>query len=342
MIEDASEESQGTLPGTAQQEPPAATGVAAPPVPPAAPVAVRPGSAHAQRLAKFEQMLGAAQPVIQRLLPRHETLERVMAVAITARSRNPELMECTDLSILRGIILGAQTGLDVSGVTGEAYLVPRWNKNTREKEATFVSGWRGLVKLARQSGRISAILAREIYDGEPFEYEDGLVQILRHRPIMEGLATDAKIIGAWALAVWDNGFRQVEVMNRTQLDKVRASSDAWRAGAGPWVTHQAEMDKKSVIRRIAKKLPQSYELARVLAYEDAIEVNKPEPVDPDLPTAQELALELRHALPESVVETEQPPAKTRTEQVKRKIQQQRRGGNARGGRQAEREPGQEG
>lgn len=229
------------------------------------------------RMVKFKESWERALPIIRQLLPSHITAERIFSVAVTARQRNPALLECSDISVLRGIIVGAQLGLDVSGVGGKAWLVPFYNKNTGEKEAQFQAGWRGLVELARRTGQIGAIIAREVYEGEDFEYQDGLVQILRHIPTM-GTGDPGKIIGAYAVAIWTNGFRQAEVMNRWQIEQVRKSSKATYEG-NPWDTHYSEMAKKTVVKRLCKKLPDSVELARVLDFEDHSEIGEAQPID---------------------------------------------------------------
>ena len=225
------------------------------------------------RMVKFKENWEKALPTIRQLLPAHVTPERIFSVAVTARQRNPGLLECTDVSILRGIIIGAQLGLDVSGVGGKAYLVPY------KGVAQFQVGWRGLVELAMRTGKIVAIYGREVYEGEEFAYEDGMVQRLQHVPSI-GAGDPGKIVGAWAVAVFANGFRQIEVMNRWQIDQVRQSS---KAQSGPWYTHFGQMAIKTVVKRLCKKLPDSVEMQMALEMEDMAETGQPQPAFIELP-----------------------------------------------------------
>lgn len=267
---------------------------------------------HESRMVQFERQWQLAMPYIKQLVPQHITPERIFSVAVTARQRNPELLECTDVSILRGIIIGAQLGLDVSGVGGKAFLVPFNNRNTGKKEAQFQVGWRGLVELARRTGQIGAIYAREVYENEDFVYVDGLEQILRHVPRLDA-SDPGKIVGVYAVAVWTNGYRQPEVMNRYQIDMVRKSSKASASEYSPWNTHYAEMAKKTVIKRLCKKLPDSVELQRVLDLEDHAEIGEPQPIDIDLGEDAVVPQTRTEKLVEEVKKRRGRPPKVRTE-----------------------------
>jgi recombination protein RecT len=235
----------------------------------------------------------------------------VFAVAITARQRNPQLIECTDISVLRCAILSAQFGLDVSGIGGKAYMIPYWNKDAvvgdrkGAMEARFQFGYRGLIELAMRTGRFVAIKAREVYEGEPFQYEDGLQEKLFHIP---GALPDAPVVAAWAVAVHTTGYRQPEVLFQHQIEARRAVSQA--ADGPAWKNWYPEMAKKTVLRAICKKLPDSPELANALDIEDRSDLG--------LGPAAEVELEK--------VEEHEPPAPppSRTEQVKEKVRGSRK------------------
>jgi recombination protein RecT len=56
-------------------------------------------------------------------------------------------------------------------------------------------------------------------------------------------------------------------MTRGQLEAIRRRSKA--SGSGPWVTYTEEMFRKTVLRRLAKWLPLSPELADAMIAEAA-------------------------------------------------------------------------
>ncbi len=251
-----------------------------------------------ERAETFDGMWQIALPRIKALTPTHVPVERLRAAAITALNRNPALMECTPVSVIRATIQAAQMGFDVSGLGGKCYLVPYKNPDTGQKEAQLQYGYRGLEELARRTGQIAAIYTREVYGHEDFEYVDGLQQVLVHRPTGP-VKDDDPVVGAYAVAVWSNSFRQAEVMNRRQIEAVRLTS---KVPNGPaWAGHYSEMAKKTVIRRLCKRLPDSVELARALDAEERMELGKAPHIDIEV-------------LPEAPA-----PVKSHTEAVREKV-----------------------
>lgn len=262
--------------------------------------------------------------IIQKMIPKHVDLERLFVVAIGAISRNPQLMVCTEISLLRSMIIGSQLGLDVSGVGGMGYLVPYRNNRTSETEATFIAGYRGLIDLATRSGKVVAMWAREIYENDDFEYEDGIEFKLSHLPITKPNQPRGALIGAWSVAQFVGGLRRPEVMSLEDMKLVMQSSKA--RDKGPWSSHSAQMFRKTVIRRHCKTLPWSSEdLGYALAVEDAAEAGNPiilqelegAPMLPEA-TAPEAAT------PNALAAT-RPPASARAREVLQKMDEKRRG-----------------
>lgn len=173
------------------------------------------------------------------------TPERMVRFALTALNRSPGLLKCVPQSFLACVVQSAQLGLDPSGITGEAYLVPF--KDT----CTFIIGYRGLLKLARRSGSVIEAAAHVVHEKDTFEYEYGLDAKLVHKPSTE--ADPGPVTHAYAYAKFKDGGRVFEVMTRAEVEKVRSQSRA--SQNGPWVTHPEEMARKTAFRRLAKWLP---------------------------------------------------------------------------------------
>jgi recombination protein RecT len=249
------------------------------------------------------QMWEIALPRIKVLVPQHVSPERLGVSLLTAVKRNPDLKKCTPVSLIREAIRGAQMGFDVSGIGGKFYLVPFWNHHLGVHEAQGITGYRGLEELARRTGQIAAIWSREVYKHEDFNYVDGMVQDIKHTP--QGPASaDDEPIGAYAVALWTNGFRQGEVMNKIQLEKIRAMSKL--PDGLMWKNHTAEAYRKTVTRRLCKRLPDSIELLTQLENEDRMDRGEaPQPtidIDGEPPAAL--------------------PSRTATEKLKAKLQQE--------------------
>ena len=201
-----------------------------------------------------------------------------LRIAYTSVVRNPQLATCTAPSVMMALLEAASLGLVPHGVMGEAYLVKYSTKvkvtdeNGRAKEdwqdqAQLQVGYRGLVKLARQSGVIRTIVPRAVYRGEPFEVEYGTNENITHTPILDAATDTGMPLFVYAVAHFTDGTTQFEVMSSEAVDKIRARSKG--ADKGPWVTDYTEMALKTVVRRLCKRLPLSdFNLARALALDN--------------------------------------------------------------------------
>lgn len=202
------------------------------------------------------------------VLPKHMTADRVIKVALAAFSKTPKLQECTIESVALSVMQGAELGLEVGGALGHAYLVPFGNV------CTLIPGYRGLIKLARQSGEIDTIEAHPVYANDKFTLRFGLNPVLEHEPNLEGDPGEMRFV--YAIARMKDGGHQLEVMTRAQVDKIRAGSR--NANSQMWRDNYDEASRKTVIRRICKYLPLSPEKSEALAKALELEDER-EPID---------------------------------------------------------------
>ena len=79
--------------------------------------------------------------------------ERLVQLVLLAATKQPELLKCTQESVLQSVMDAAQTGLDISASRGDAALVPFFNSRSRKHECQFVPMYRGLARLARNPSR---------------------------------------------------------------------------------------------------------------------------------------------------------------------------------------------
>ena len=203
-------------------------------------------------------MLEKARPQIARALPRHLTADRMLRICTTSIRRTPALLGCNQQSLLGAIMQAAQLGLEPDGVLGMAYLIPF------KEEVQLIVGFKGLIDLARRSGQLSTIYSRVVYQKDSFEYAYGLAERLEHIPSTED--DPGEMIAAYAVAKLKDGAQQFEVMTKREINAIRKRSRA--AENGPWVTDEAEMWKKTTLRRLCKMLPASVELARAVALDE--------------------------------------------------------------------------
>lgn len=197
-------------------------------------------------------------------------------VAYATISKVPKLMEATPGSLLMALMEAASLGLMPNGVMGEAYIVPFNNKIKEGKterwevQAQFIPGYRGLIKLARQSGVVRTIVPRAVRAGDRFEVEYGLDDRLVHTPDLDAI-DEKPITHVYAVAYFQDGTRQFEVMSKKQVDAIRARSKS--KDSGPWVSDYEPMALKTVIRRLVKYLPLSdWDLSRAIEADDRFDL----------------------------------------------------------------------
>lgn len=198
--------------------------------------------------------LKAVEHNISQILPEGMSARRAVAIVYNLVERTPTLKECTISSIVRGLRLAAELGVELGSPIGEAFLVPRKNARTNQMEATFQVGYTGLRNLAYASGVVRSLEARAVYDGDDFAYSYGVKQALRHTPgPKHGSPNPSAVTAAYAIARLASGGVVFEVMTREQLDAIRRQSEA--SERGPWSTHYAQMACKTVLKRLCKWLP---------------------------------------------------------------------------------------
>lgn len=250
----------------------------------------------------FESRKGA----IAALLPKHLTAERLTGIVISAASRTPDLLLCTPQSILLAVMQSGALGLEPNTPLGLAYILPFNNKRTGKKEAQFIPGYRGLIRLATNSGEIKVIEARVIYERDTYSIEYGTESKIMHKPYLGGDA--GAVIGAYAVAVLSNGSKAFEFMSAAEIDGIRTQSKA--GDDGPWVTHYSEMCKKTAIRRLAKTLPLSEEKFAMALEHQAIAEAGTAPNYSDVITVEEYDSETGEVIAEP---------RTRTDALKAKL-----------------------
>jgi recombination protein RecT len=227
----------------------------------------------------IRNLLERSKTQIAMALPRHITADRLIRVALTSCQKNPQLLQCDQMSLLGAIMQSAQLGLEPDGVTGLAYLVPFWNSKKKVSEVQLIPGYKGLMALARRSGDIGAIVARVVREKDDFKYEFGLQPILKHIPREDEIG---EITHVYGIAYFKDGSSpQFEVMTVNEIKKVRERSKAkeW----SPWVTDFEEMAKKTVIRRLLKYAPTSIEVQRAIALEEHVDAGIPQDLESILP-----------------------------------------------------------
>lgn len=225
------------------------------------------------------QLLSRAMPLVKPLLPVGMDPARLFQVIRNEFQANPALANCDPVSVVGSVMRLAQLGLEPNKLTGQCYLIPR--KGICHPE----TGYRGEITLLHRSDKIRYVSAQVVYEGEPFDYQEGTDRYIRHKPL--GLTADsARITHAYAIAELTNGGINFVVLPKIKIDYHKSFSQNQKPG-GPWDKHYDAMAKKTAILQLKKVLPmdlQSRELddtdPRQFALDCGVEPPRQQPAPP--------------------------------------------------------------
>ena len=195
-------------------------------------------------------------PEFQAALPPQINVEKFIRTTLTCVQMQPELLMADRRTLLGACMKAAQDGLLPDG--REAALVIFNSKEGKKVQYMPMIG--GVLKKIRNSGELASISAQVAYSADFFEYELGDEEKITHKPFMGG--DRGEVIAVYAVAKTKDGAVYREVMSVSDVEKVRAASRAGRFG--PWVDWWDEMAKKTVIRRLAKRLPSSADVDQMM------------------------------------------------------------------------------
>jgi len=199
---------------------------------------------------KFKEFLYENERALIEAASKDIDPKHVISMALVAASGESKIRTCTPTSIIRCLVQASRLGLDVSGQLGEAYLIPYG------RELVLMIGYRGLIQLARRSGKVSRIEARIVYANDAeFRVTYGDDPRVHHSPLFT--ADRGAMDAFYAIAWLTDGSKQFEVMSTAEVDYIRSKSKS--GGSGPWKDYYDEMGRKTVVRRLMKYLPLSYE-----------------------------------------------------------------------------------
>jgi recombination protein RecT len=201
---------------------------------------------------RFADLLESEKPKIAALLAEYQKPERFFALAYELK-KDPALSRCTPESLIKCIVDAANCGLEIGGPDKHCFIIPY------NDLATFQpSAWGIIFRLVR-AGIVSHMYADIVYEFDQVEIISGSRRVFEHRPKIFG--ERGRMIGAYAVAYLANGVIDFEIFEMKDIDAVknaalrnarRRKPDAELSPA--WRFFETEMVKKSVIRRLAKRL----------------------------------------------------------------------------------------
>ena len=173
-------------------------------------------------------------------------------------NKNPKLLQADKNSLMQTFMRAAQDGLYLDGREAAAV---QYGQSVQ-----YIPMVEGMIKVLHNSGLIKTISAEVVYENDLFDYELGTKPQLTHKPLIVG--DRGKPICVYAIAVTTNGGEYMELMNMQEIEKCRAVSKASSSPHSPWVKWFDQMAKKTVMHRIAKRLPKNDAINSVVSVDD--------------------------------------------------------------------------
>jgi len=174
--------------------------------------------------------------------------------AVSANSYIMGIAQKNRESVKNAVINIAAVGLTLNPATHYAYLVPRGGAICLD------ISYRGLIKIATDSGSIRWCKAELVYKGDEFTYKGPSEKPEHHS---NPFSTDrGDVVGVYCIAKTHDDDYLIETMTIAELMKIRDEASA-AANKGPWKTYFGEMCKKCVIKRAQKTWPMSDQHERI-------------------------------------------------------------------------------
>ena len=226
-----------------------------------------------EKISQTNSMLGLSQSEISSylmnmknqvaaVLPKHLTAERVLQMAATTIKKNPKIAQCTPASLLGAVMQASILGFPPVDALGYCYFVPYG------RDVQFQIGYRGMVELARRSGKIRMVYAETVREGDEFEVAFGLEPKLKHNPKMD---SSKPLTHVYAVCHFLDGGYNFVVLSRSEIERLRMRNPMQKgAPTGAWATDYEAMAKAKALKQLSKYLPLNIDQAMAFATDETV------------------------------------------------------------------------
>jgi recombination protein RecT len=207
------------------------------------------------------------------VLPPNIQLDKFISVAVTAVQNNSDILNADRSSLYAACYKAAKDGLlpdnkEAALVIYNTNVAPKGQPQVWKQKVQYMPMVDGIKKKIYSTKLTETIMTAVVYENELKDfsyYVDENGQHLSHRPMVFG--NRGNPVGAYAMTtIKETGELCIEFITKEEIDKVRSASKG-KDGV-TWTTWWAEMAKKSAIRRLAKRLPQTDELRNVIEHDN--------------------------------------------------------------------------
>ena len=208
------------------------------------------------QLSKPQQMVMLAKKAFEKSNKHEMDFNQEANFAVQIFESNPYLLKASQESIRNAIVNVSLTGLTLNPALKYAYLVPRQTKQGLVVNLDI--SYMGMIKLLTDAGAVKYLNADVIHTEDDFDYNQGSEPFINHK---RKLSDRGEMVGVYAVAYFRDGGCQFIIMDINEVHEVRACSESYKNEKArkhsPWVKWEAEMWKKTALRRLFKLLPKT-------------------------------------------------------------------------------------
>ena len=212
----------------------------------------------ANQLPALKQKIMEVMPSFERIATTHKLVRwaEESQFALQAISGNEYMQKATPESIQNSVINVASVGLTLNPADGYAYLVPEYNTQAKRVECQLRISFKGLIKLATDSGSIKWVKAEVVRANDQFTY-NGPCEKPTHN--MEPFGDRGAPVGVYCIAKTVEDDFLTDVMAWEEVQKIQACAKTQNV----WQKWPEEMAKKAIIKRAQKQWPKTQQSARL-------------------------------------------------------------------------------
>lgn len=215
-----------------------------------------------------------------------ENVMRLLFIFQASMARMPGLADCTQNSVLIGLMKCAELKLDPN-TNNQCWMLPFRDKDKGTTEAQWMPGYKGLEHLALLANpNITKMRTALVYESEiaDFDLEEGSKPYIRHKPNFRAQSDADKgaIVLGYATAHFRDGETQFiwlpyegkdeSIMARARRSKTHKLDNNGKSyWTGPWKTDPIAMMKKTLSLTLCKRALDTNArdpLGRAVAYDD--------------------------------------------------------------------------
>jgi len=192
------------------------------------------------------------EPQFQKIAREHNLVKWQVesSFAVQTINKNPRLQECNIESVQNAVVNVAAVGLTLNPADGYAYLVPEYSKALRGQECQLRISFKGLVKIATDTGAINYVKAEIVKENDTFTY-NGPCDKPTHS--MDPFKERGNTVGVYCIAKTKNDEYLTDIMNIEDITKIQNCAKTKNV----WENWFDEMAKKAIIKRASKQWPKT-------------------------------------------------------------------------------------